>query len=184
MVASQDVKAPVSVWQIDASHSSVDFAVKHMVVATTRGTFRELAGTIKLDEANPQASSVEATIVTASIDTRDERRDGHLRSPDFFETEKFPTIEFRSRRVEPAGGDRYRLAGDLTIRGVTRSVDLELTYDGQASDPWGGVRAGFEARTSISRADFGLTWNQALETGGMLVGDEVKIQLHVEAVRQ
>ena len=119
-----------------------------------------------------------------SVDTRDDRRDGHLRSPDFLDAEKYPTIEFRGRRVETVGGERYRVVGDLTIRGVTRPVELDLTYDGQATDPWGGVRAGFEARTVIRRADFGLTWNQALETGGMLVGDDVKIQLHVEAVRQ
>jgi polyisoprenoid-binding protein YceI len=176
--------ATTSTWAIDPSHSEVGFAVKHMMVSSTKGRFAEFDGTIALDEADVTRSRVDVEIAVASINTRDEKRDAHLRSADFFDADTFPTISFRSTRVEPAGPDRLRVNGDLTIRGVTRPVVLDVEVNGRGSTPWGGEVIGYEASTRISRKDFGLTWNVALETGGVLVGDEVKISLDVEAGRQ
>jgi polyisoprenoid-binding protein YceI len=173
-----------STWQIDPMHSHVEFAVKHMMISTVKGRFAELDGTIKLDEADPTRSSVEVTIDAASIDTREAQRDGHLRSADFLAAEQYPGLTFQSRRVEQLGGDHLRVVGDLTIRGMTREVTLEVTAEGRAMDPWGNERVGFSARTSLNRQDFGLNWNQALEAGGILVGNEVRISLEVEAVKQ
>jgi polyisoprenoid-binding protein YceI len=170
-------------WQIDPAHTEVGFSVKHLMISTVRGRFAGVKGTIVLDEANPERSSVEAEIDAATIDTRAEQRDAHLRSADFFDVEKYPTITFRSRRVERVSDGRYRIVGDLTIRGVTREVVLDATEEGRGRDPWGGDRLGFSATTTIDRRDFGLTWNQALETGGVLVGNEIKISIDVEAVK-
>jgi polyisoprenoid-binding protein YceI len=174
----------LSTWQIDPMHSHVEFAVKHMMISTVKGRFAELIGTIQLDEADPTRSSVEVTIDAASIDTREAQRDGHLRSADFLDAEQYPSLTFQSRRVEQLGGDRLRVVGDLTIRGKTREVTLEVTAEGRAMDPWGNERVGFSARTSLNRQDFGLNWNQALEAGGILVGNEVRISLEVEAIKQ
>jgi polyisoprenoid-binding protein YceI len=174
----------LSTWKIDPSHSSIGFSVRHMVVSKTRGRFTRWSGQIRFDPDDAKASSVEVSIDPASIDTADAQRDGHLRSADFFDVEKHPTASFRSTRVEDLGGDRYRIIGDLTIRGVTRPVVLEATYEGSGKDPWGGERAGFVASASIDRKDFGLTWNTTLETGGLLVGDKVELTLEIEAVRQ
>ena len=171
-------------WQIDPSHTSVEFSVKHMVVTTVKGLFSKVSGTIELDEADPTSSSVYAEIDAASIDTRWPDRDAHLRSADFLDVENYPTITFRSTRVERAGGDRFKLYGDLTIRGTTREVVLEAEFNGVGQDPWGGTRAGFSASGKIDRRDWGMTWNGALEAGGLLVSDEVKISLDVEAIRQ
>lgn len=173
-----------STWQIDATHASVEFAVKHLMLVTTKGRFTGVNGTIVADEADPTRSTVEVTIDAASIDTRNEQRDTHLRSPDFLDVEHYPTITFRSRRVEPLGGDRYRVVGDLTIRGVTREVVLDATFHGRTKDPWGNERAGFSAQATIDRRDFGITWNLPLEAGGVVVGNEVKIAIEIEAVRQ
>ena len=170
-------------WKIDPAHTEVGFSVKHLMISTVRGRFADVRGTITLDETDLANASVEAEIVTASIDTRQEQRDAHLRSPDFFEVERFPTITFRSRRVEPAKGDRVRVTGELTIRGVTREVVLEVTDEGRGKDPWGGDRLAFSATTTIDRREFGLTWNQALETGGVLVSNEIKISIDVQAVK-
>lgn len=172
-----------SVWQIDPAHTGVEFAVKHMMISTVKGRFGEVSGTITLDEADLSGSSVEVEIDAASIDTRQPDRDAHLRSADFFDVEKFPKLTFRSRRIEVAGGDRFRVIGDLKIRDVTREVVLDATYEGRGKDPWGNEKAGFTAQTSIDRRDFGLTWNAALETGGILVGNEIKINLEVQAAR-
>ncbi len=174
----------VVTWQIDAAHSHVEFAVRHMMVSTVKGRFAALSGAIQLDEADLTRSSVDVTIDASSIDTRESQRDGHLRSPDFLDVEQFPSITYRSRRVEPLEGGHLRVIGDLTIRDVTREVALDATMEGRAQDPWGGERVGYSAKTVISRKDFGLKWNVALEGGGILVGDEVKIALEVEAVRQ
>ena len=174
----------VSTWQIDPDHSHVEFAVRHMMVSTVKGRFSTLSGVIKLDETDMTRSSVEVTIDAASIDTRDPQRDEHLRSPDFLDVGRYPHITFRSRQVEPLGERHLRVIGDLTIRDVTREVALDTTEEGRMRDPWGGERAGFSARTAINRKDFGLKWNVPLEGGGILVGDEVKISLEVEAVRQ
>ena len=183
MAVATPIQDATGVWDIDASHSSAEFAVRHMVISTTRGGFKQMSGKIQIDTANPSNSSVEATIDVNTIETRDERRDGHLKSADFFEVERFPTIDFKSKSVQPIGGNRYRVVGDLTIRDVTREVPLDVTFEGQARDPWCGTRSGFEAETRINREDFGLTYNSVLETGGVLVGTDIKISLHIEGIK-
>jgi polyisoprenoid-binding protein YceI len=167
-------------WSIDPAHSHVEFAVKHMMIATVKGRFGVVHGTVRTDDADPARGIAEIEIDVDSIDTREPQRDAHLRSADFFDVEKFPKITFRSSRITDVGGDRFKLSGDLTIHGVTRDVTLDVTSEGRGRDPWGGERAGFSATTKIKRSEFGLTWNQALETGGLLVSDEVKISLDVE----
>ena len=168
-------------WNIDTTHSSVGFWVRHLVISKVHGRFTKWNGTIVLDEADIAKSSVEVTIDAASIETHEEKRDAHLRSPDFFDVEKFPTLVFKSKKVQKAG-DALAVRGDLTIHGVTKEVVLEAEMLGRAKDPWGGSRIGFSAKTSIDRKDFGLHWNQALEAGGVLVGDKIEITLEVEAV--
>jgi polyisoprenoid-binding protein YceI len=170
-------------WTIDPAHSEASFAVKHLMISTVKGNFRNVSGTIVLDESNPAASHVEADIDTASIDTRQEQRDTHLRSADFFDVEKYPALTFRSTKVESLGNGQFRVAGDLTIRDVTKPVVLDVEETGRGKDPWGGERVGYSATTKFDRTDFGLTWNQALETGGIMVGNEVKVTLDVQAVR-
>ena len=172
----------VTTWNLDASHSTVEFAVKHMMISTVRGRFSDVKATVVADESNPASAQITAELAVASIDTRADQRDGHLRSADFFDAEQFPTITFRSTRVERKGDD-FRVLGDLTIRGGTRQITLDVTDEGRGRDPWGGERAGFSATTKINRRDFGLTWNQALETGGVLVGDEIRISIDAEFVR-
>lgn len=169
-------------WNIDTTHSSVGFSAKHMMIATVRGQFEKFDVQLNLNEDTPELSSVVATIDTASINTHEERRDGHLRSADFFDVAHYPTLTFRSTRVERAGANKYRLIGDLTIKDVTREVVLNVTEEGKGKDPWGGTRWGFSAETTINRKDWGLNWNVALETGGFLVSDLIKIALEVEAV--
>jgi len=173
-----------STWSIDKTHSIVEFAVKHLVVTTVKGQFRDFEGAIRVDEADPENSAVAASIDVASIDTNVADRDAHLRSDDFFNAEQFPKITFKSTRVELVSGERAKLHGELTVRDVTRPVVLDTDYDGQVDDPWGGRRAAFTATTQISRKDFNVRWNQVIETGGAVVGDNIKITLHVEAVRQ
>lgn len=171
-----------TIWNIDNNHSGVHFSVRHMVVSKVRGRFAKYDGTVHLEEDLTKAK-VEVTIDAASIETGTPDRDTHLRSADFFDVEKFPSLTFRSTRVERVDGDKFRLIGDLTIRDVTREVVLEASYGGRSKDPWGNERAGFDAKTSLDRKDFGLTWNQALELGGVLVGDKVELEIEVEAVR-
>lgn len=176
-----------STWNIDPVHTQVEVAVKHMMITTVRGRFPDVRGTITVDEEDPESSGVEVTIDAAGIDTRNEDRDAHLRSEDFLDVEEHPEITFRSTRIEGAHdepGEPFRVVGDLTIRGETREVVLDATYEGTGEDPWGGTRVGFSASTEIDRRDFGLRWNQALETGGVLVANTVKIELEVQAVRQ
>ena len=170
-------------WQIDTSHSSVDFSIRHMMISTVRGTFERFSGTVEADEANPTAALVDVQIEVASINTRDEKRDAHLRSPDFFDVDTYPTIRFKSKRVERTNDDTGKLIGDLTIKDVTREVVLDVEYAGQSRSPWGTTSAGFSATTKINRKDWGLNWNVALETGGVLVADEVKIHIEVELVK-
>ena len=169
-------------YTIDASHSVVEFVVRHLGLAKVRGRFNEFSGTIVVAE-DIADSSVAVTINAATIDTRDAGRDEHLRSPDFLNAADHPTLEFRSTRVREEAGD-WVVDGELTVAGETRPVTLEVDFEGAAKDPWGGARIGFSATTRINREDFGLTWNQALETGGWLVGKEVKIELSVEGVKQ
>ena len=167
---------------IDPTHSVVEFTVRHLGLAKVRGRFNEFTGVVEV-AADPFGSSAWATIQAASIDTRDADRDAHLRSADFLDAEHYPTIEFRSTGVQHAT-EGWSVAGELTVRGVTRPVTLATEFHGAAMDPWGNVRIGLSAVTEINRDDFGLTWNQALETGGWLVGRQVKIDVSVEAVRQ
>lgn len=171
-------------WQIDAAHSAAEFAVKHLMITTVKGHFVDVSGTITVDEANPAAAQVDVSIGVASVDTRDEKRDAHLKSPDFFDVERFPTIRFKGKGVKGPVDGAFKLVGDLTIRDVTREVTLDVESSGSVVDPWGGQRRGYAATTKINRKDFGLTWNVALETGGVLVGDDVKIAIEVELVKQ
>jgi polyisoprenoid-binding protein YceI len=171
------------IWQIDATHSQVAFAVRHMVISTVRGGFTAVRGTLEFDEAHPENASVEAEVDVASINTRDKNRDAHLLSPDFFDAQKYPILSFKSTKVERAGND-YKVTGDLTLHGVTRPVVFDVEYGGTVKDPYGLLRAGINAHTKISRKDWGLTTNPLLETGGAVISDEVKIELEVEAVTQ
>ncbi|MBK9178839.1 MAG: YceI family protein [Acidimicrobiales bacterium] len=178
------VELPVAgTWAIDPSHSTVGFVVRHLMVGRTRGRFGAFDGVVTVAE-DPTASSVEVTIDAASIDTRDETRDGHLRSPDFFDVERHPSLTFESTGVVPVGAGRWSVTGTLTIRGEARPVTLDVEYEGTEVDPWGNQRAAFTARTEVDREAWGLTWNQALETGGVLVGKKARIELEVEAVLQ
>ncbi len=170
-------------YQIDPSHTQVHFTVPHLMVFKVRGNFNDFAGTVEVDGAEKTLSAASAVIKTASIDTRNQKRDNHLRSADFFEADKYPEITFVSKKVTGSGSD-ITVTGDLTIKGVTKEVTLSGGFLGAATDPWGNQRAGFEATGKINRGDFGLTWNKALETGGVVVGDEVEIGLEVEAVLQ
>ena len=173
-----------STWTVDKTHSNVDFQVKHMVISTVRGHFREFEGTLYIDQGQPENSRVTASIDVASIDTNAEDRDAHLRSDDFFNTDDYPKMTFTSTNVERVNDSRFRVTGDLTIRDVTQEVVLDGEYHGPITDPWGGSRAAFDATTEISRKEFNVRWNQALETGGLVVSDNVKIHLHIEAILQ
>jgi polyisoprenoid-binding protein YceI len=169
-------------WVIDPTHSEVGFSVRHLMVSKVKGSFKTFEGAITIGE-DQLDSRVEARIDTFSVDTRDENRDNHLRSSDFFEVENYPYITFVSTSVRPHGHD-YVVTGDLTIRGVTRSVELELEFNGVTPDPWGGTRSGFSATTEISRGDFGISFNMPIDGGGVVVGDKIKISLEIEAVLQ
>jgi polyisoprenoid-binding protein YceI len=172
-------------WNIDAQHSEVGFEIKHMMFARVRGRFEEVEGTVVLGPPGAvEQSRVEAVVQAGSVNTNQAQRDEHLRSADFLEAERFPTLSLRSTSVRSQGPGKLLVKGDLTIRGVTREVELSVTETGRGIDPWGNERIGFSAETAIDRRDFGLTWNQALEAGGVLVGTEVKIVLEVEAIRQ
>jgi polyisoprenoid-binding protein YceI len=170
-------------WKIDPAHSQIEFSVRHMMITTVKGRFAGVEGTVHLDEANPAAASVDVRIDAASIDTREAQRDAHLRSADFFDVDRFPHLTFTATRGLERQGGRSTLAGDLTIHGVTRPVVLDVTEEGRGRDPWGGERLGFSATAKIKRSDFGLTWNQTLETGGVLVSDDVRISLDLELVK-
>jgi polyisoprenoid-binding protein YceI len=169
-------------WTIDPSHSEVGFSVRHLMVSKVKGSFKTFAGTVTIAD-HLLDSRVEATIDAASVDTRDENRDNHLRSSDFFNVEQHPQIKFTSTSLRPSG-DHYVLGGDLTIHGVTRPVELDLEFNGVSADPWGGTRSGFSASTEISRSEYGIEFNMPLEGGGVLVGDRIKITLEVESVLQ
>jgi polyisoprenoid-binding protein YceI len=173
-------------WQIDPAHTAVELAVKHMMFTTVRGRFKDVKGTIEVDDQNLGNSTVNVEIAAASLDTGVADRDAHLRSADFLDVENHPALTFRSKRFEGAlreEGDKFRLVGDLTIRGITKEIVLEGTFEGTGKDPWGGTRAGARATAKIDRRDWGLVWNQALETGGILVANEVRLELEVQAVK-
>lgn len=171
-------------WQIDSAHSGIHFSVRHLVISKVRGQFSRWSGALSVPDGDFSKATVDVTIDTSSIETGVADRDAHLKSADFFDVEVYPEATFRSRRVEPQGGDSYRLVGDLTLHGVTREVVLEVDSAGQTQDPWGNLRAGFAAKIALDRKEFGLTWNQALEAGGVMVGDKVEIEIEIEAVRE
>jgi polyisoprenoid-binding protein YceI len=170
-------------FQIDNSHSEIQFSVRHMMVSKARGVFEKWSGVVALDPANPAATTVDITIEAASINTKDAQRDGHLRSPDFLNVEQNPSIGFKSTKVEVTGDNTAKLYGDLTLAGVTKPVVLAVEYQGNAKSPWGTVSYGFSGSTKINREDWGLTWNAALETGGVLVGKEIQIDIELELVQ-
>ena len=171
-------------WQIDQSHSEISFSAKHLMISTVRGRFNTFTGTVEADEANPAAAKVDVQIDASSLVTGEEKRDTHLRSPDFLDVEQFPYLTFKSTRVEQIDDSHGKLYGDLTIRDVTNPVVLDVEYAGQAKTPWGTTSAGFNARTKINRKDWNLNWNVALETGGWLVGDQISINIELELVKQ
>jgi polyisoprenoid-binding protein YceI len=170
-------------WQTDPSHTSISFVARHMMLAKTRGEFQNFSVDFNLDTDQPETASVEARIQTASIFTKDEKRDAHLKSADFFNADAYPEMVFKSTKIERTGDDSAKLHGDLTIRDVTKPVVLDVTYLGTSKSPWGATSIGFEANTKINREDWGLTWNVALETGGWLVGKEITIEIEAEFVQ-
>lgn len=171
-------------WTIDTQHTQIDFSVRHMMIAKVRGQFKSFEGTIDIDTNDITRSKAVGSIDVASIDTREPDRDNHLRSADFFDVETFPKMTFESTRIEPQGGDQYKVTGNLTIKDVTKEVVFKVTDEGRGQDPWGNQRQGLSASAKINRKDFGLTWNVALETGGWLVGDEITINAEVELISQ
>jgi polyisoprenoid-binding protein YceI len=178
------VVGAAATYEIDAAHSSVQFSVRHLMISNVRGEFTKLSGTVTGDQANPTATTVEATIEAASIDTRNQKRDDHLRNPDFLDVAKFPTITFKSTKVEKAG-DGWKLTGDLTLHGVTKPVTLDVTdVTPPMKDPWGNNRIGAHATGKLNRQDFGISFNKALDGGGVMVGDEVTITIDVEVVEK
>jgi Uncharacterized conserved protein len=176
----------ITKWNIDAAHTLVEFAAKHMMITTVKGRFADVRGTLTIDETQPDRSTVEVTMEAKSINTHSEDRDKHLRSAEFLDVAQFPALTFKSGRTEGTSnqqGKSFTVTGDLTIRGVTRAVTLQATYEGRGRDPWGGERVSFSADTKIDRREFGLTWNAALEAGGVLVSNDIKIHIDVQAVR-
>ena len=171
-------------WQIDPAHSEITFAVRHMMISTVRGRFEKFSGTVNFDEKNPAATTVDVQIEAASINTKEAQRDGHLRSPDFLEADKYPYVTLKGTRVEVLDSHHAKLHGDLTIRNMTKPVVFNVEYSGMAKSPWGTFSAGFSAQTKINRKDWNLTWNQTLETGGVLVSDEVTVFIELEIVKQ
>ena len=174
--------ASKTTWKLDPAHSHIEFSAKHMMITTVKGRFADYEGTVTGDQQSPAGATVNVTIKAASIDTRTEQRDGHLRSADFLDVEKFPTITFRSTKIAGTK-DKFTLTGDLTIRDVTKPLTLDVTFEGQGADPWGGTRAGFSATGKIDRREFGLTWNQALEAGGVLVSNDIKLHIDAQLVQ-
>ncbi|HEY4178226.1 MAG TPA: YceI family protein [Kofleriaceae bacterium] len=169
-------------WTFDPSHSTVGFTVRHLMVTKVHGRFHKWSGQLVIDDTDITKSTVNVAIETASVDTKEEKRDAHLASPDFFNSEKYPRMTFKGTRIEKKGNDLL-VTGELFLNGVTKTIALEVELTDTVKDPWGGTRRGFEAKGSISRKDFGLTWNAALETGGVVVGDEVKINLDIQAIK-
>lgn len=176
--------AVAATYEIDPDHSSVNFAIKHLVVSKVRGKFQKFSGTFDFESGKPDSWKANATIQAASIDTNVKKRDDHLRSPDFLDAKKYPTIVFKSTRITDADDESAKMEGNLTMHGVTKPVLLDLEIGGAATDPWGNKKAGFSAKGKINRKDFGLTWNKTLESGGLLVGDEIEITLDVQGTEK
>jgi polyisoprenoid-binding protein YceI len=179
-----DTISLTNTYSIDPSHSRLGFVVRHAMVTKVRGSFDDFGGTVVIDGANPSASSVTVNAALASINTGDDSRDGHLRSADFFDVENNPSMTFTSTSIESVGGDEFKVTGDLTIGSVTKPVTIKVEFAGAATDPFGANRIGFEGTAEINRKDWGLEWNAALETGGILVGEKVKLQLDISAVSE
>lgn len=171
-------------WNVDSAHSSIDFSIRHMMVSRVKGTFHNFEATVKADTNDLTTANIEVEIDVASIDTRNEDRDNHLRSADFFDVEKYPKMTFKSTNIVKTGDNEYDLTGDVTLHGVTKPVTFSATFEGVGKDPWGNEVAGLSAQGKIKRSDFGLTWNNTLETGGVLVGDDVNISIEIEAQKQ
>ena len=184
MTTTTATETTTTTWTVDPTHAEVGFAVKHLMIATVRGRFGTVEGTVVMNEIEPAKSKIDVAIDVTSIDTRQEMRDNHLRSPDFFDVATHPKMHFVSKKIVGDITDEFKVIGDLTIRGNTHDVTLDVTLTGRGNDPWGNERAGFEAKGKISRSQFGLTWNQGLETGGVVIGDEVKISIDVELIKQ
>ena len=176
--------AHADTWQIDPAHTNVEFTVRHMMISNVKGQFQKTTGTITINGNDPASATIDATIDASSVDTRVERRDTHLKSPDFLDVAKYPTITFKSTKVEADGPGKFKVTGDLTLHGVTKPVVLDVESSGAPVKVMGGLHAGASATTKINRSDFGLTWNKALETGGVVVGDEVAISIDVEAIKK
>ena len=184
MSTSTATSAPLTTWNLDPAHSTAQFKVKHMMISNVKGNFTGLSGVLKLDAANPSGSTVEASIDVTTVNTGDAQRDGHLKSADFFDADQFPALTFKSTQVTSSGGGDYAVTGDLTLHGVTKSVTFSVEDVSEPSkDPWGNLRIGLSASTKINRKDFGLSWNTALETGGVLVGEDVTISLDVQFIK-
>ena len=181
---STDLAATTGTWEIDPTHSTIGFVARHAMVAKVRGGFSDFTGTLNLDGEDPAKSSASLTIVASSFSTNNPERDAHVKSADFLDVDQFPTLTFVSKAVTQKDDDEVVVTGDLTIHGVTKPVDVKFELLGTSQDPWGGTRIGFEGKAEISRKEFGLVWNVALETGGVLVGDTIKLELDVEAVKK
>jgi polyisoprenoid-binding protein YceI len=184
IVVSLPVLARADTWKIDPAHTNVEFTVRHMMISNVKGQFQKTSGTIATNGSDPASAKIDATIDATSIDTRVEKRDAHLKSPAFLDVDKFPTITFKSTKVEADGPNKWKVTGDLTLHGVTKPVVLDVEGSGPPIQVMGNTRAGASATTKIKRGDFGLTWNQALEGGGVMVGDEVAISIDVEAIKK
>jgi polyisoprenoid-binding protein YceI len=185
LMIAAPLAASADTWQIDPVHTTVEFTVRHMMISNVRGLFTKVAGTITAKDSDPGSVKVKATIDTSSIDTRSADRDADLKSANFLDVAKYPTMTFKSKKIEPAGPGKWKMVGDLTLHGVTKEVTLDVEGPtAPIKDPWGNTRAGASATTKINRKDFGLTWNKALETGGAVVGDEVTVSIDVEAVKK
>ncbi|MBL4953962.1 polyisoprenoid-binding protein [Neobacillus sp. YIM B02564] len=170
-------------WTLDSAHSSVDFSVRHMMIANVKGTFQNFSAEIVADPTDLTTAEIEFTVETASVDTRNKERDAHLVSADFFDVENHPTMTFKATNIVKTDEGEYNVTGDLTLRGVTKQETFTVTFEGSGKDPWGNEKVGFSAEGSINRSDYGLVWNAALETGGVLVGDKVKINLQIQAAK-
>ena len=181
---STDYASLTGDYAFDTAHSTVGFIARHAMVTKVRGGFNEFDGKIHIDGANPENSTAEASVAVASVDTRNEQRNGHLLSGDFFEQDTYPVMTFKSTGVTAKGDDEFVLHGDLTVKGVTKSVDFDVEFLGTTVDPFGNTRIGFEAKTTLSRKDYGMTWNAALETGGVLVSDKIQIELQISAIKE
>lgn len=182
-MANTDLTALTGDYSIDASHSTIGFTVRHAMVTNVKGKFNDFSGSLRLDGGDPSASTASLDIKMDSIDTGSADRDGHLRSADFFKIEEFPTMTFRSTKAESLGGEDYRITGDLTILGTTKPIGIDLEFNGSAKDPFGNERVGFEGKAEILRSEWGLTWNAALETGGVLVSDKIKLNFDISAIK-